>query len=124
MSNEFVNVHSFDGTLGEHFSPSQSYTKEQKITLFTQLKSRLVNNIATRMIDICSQDLDTDKNIDTSNNIDSSDILAEICKKLENNSVIDLSFIEEQLIDISTLGPCPEGRTTRFLQIWQAIKDC
>jgi hypothetical protein len=75
------------------------------------------------MIQSIIVDLDNQNNIDSSNGVDSSDILAEICKKVATVD-IDMLFIEEQIVDIALLGPCPEGRTTRFLQIWQAIKDC
>ena len=62
-------------------------------------------------------------NLDQKNNLDCTDILTDICIKLNENSEIDLGFIEEQIVDIFRLGQCSQGRTTRFLQIWNAIKS-
>lgn len=122
-SNNFRDVHTFDGTLGQHFVSTQTFSQEQKVELFSNFRDKLSSDTAKLMIQSIIVDLDNQKNIDSSNGVDSSDILAEICKKVATVN-IDLLFIEEQIIDIALLGPCPEGRTTRFLQIWQAIKDC
>jgi len=123
MSNNFRDVHTFDGTLGQHFTPTKSFTKEEKKEVIFKFCEKLQHQLAKDMLYQIILDLDNDKNIDRSNNIDSSNVLAEICSKVDGSD-IDMSFIEEQIIDIALLGPCPEGRTTRFLQIWQAIKDC
>ena len=123
MSNAFRNVHTFDGTLNNHYTPNENFTKDQKTELLSTFITKLQEQIAKEMIQKIITDLDNENNMDRTNNIDSSNILADICKKVEINE-IDMSFIEEQIIDIALLGPCPEGRTTRFLQIWKAIKDC
>ncbi len=123
MSNNFRDVHTFDGTLSQHFTATKSFTKEEKKILILKFCDKLQHQLAKNMVRQIVIDLDTENNIDKSNNIDSSDVLVEICKKVDGSD-IDMSFIEEQIIDIAVLGPCPEGRTTRFLQIWQAIKDC
>jgi hypothetical protein len=121
---QFTNVHTFDGQLGTFFQPTREFTKTEKREMITRLIDRCTIPSAKHMLATIVEDLNNHNNIDTSNNVDSSNILAEICKKLEDNSEIEVSFIEEQIADISALGPCPQGRTTRFLQIWQAIKDC
>ena len=123
MSNNFRDVHTFDGTLGQYFTSTKSFTKEEKREVILKFCDKLQHQLAKNMIRQVVIDLDTENNIDKSNNIDSSDVLVEICSKVDGSD-IDTSFIEEQIIDIALLGPCPEGRTTRFLQIWQAIKDC
>ena len=122
-SNNFRDVHTFDGTLGQHFTSTESFTPEQKVQLFSDFRDKLHSDTAKLMIQSIIVDLDNQNNIDSTNGVDSSDILAEICKKVVTVD-IDLVFIEEQIVDIALLGPCPEGKTTRFLQIWQAIKDC
>ena len=124
MTNQFQNVHTFDGTLGSTFSPSKNFSKEERVTLFNDFSSKLQDDRAKSMISVIIRDLDTEGNLDRSNNVDSSLILAEIAQKIKNTEDISLSFIEEQIGDMANLGPCPEGRTTRFLQIWNAIKDC
>ncbi len=123
MSNNFRDVHTFDGTLGQHFTPTKSFTKEEKKEVIIKFCEKLQLQLAKDMIHLIVNDLNTENNIDRSNNLDSSDVLVEICSKVDGSD-IDMSFIEEQIIDIALLGPCPEGRSTRFLQIWQAIKDC
>ena len=118
-SNNFRDVHTFDGTLGQHFTSTESFTPEQKVQLFSDFRDKLHSDTAKLMIQSIIVDLDNQNNIDSSNGVDSR----EICKKVATVD-IDMLFIEEQIVDIALLGPCPEGRTTRFLQIWQAIKDC
>ena len=124
MSTHFINVHTFDGKLEKYYNSKNKFSTEEKIKLFSEFRNSLKHPIAVNMINVIIEDLNNNKNIDKSNNIDSSDILSQICLKIAEKNEIDLSFIEEQLVDIFMLGSCPEGRTTRFLQIWLAIKDC
>jgi len=121
---QFTNVHIFDGQLKTFFQPTREFTKKEKRELILQLSNKFTNTLAKNMLITMSKDLDNDKNMDRSNNIDSSNILVEICIKLNINTEIDFSFIEEQISDIVEYGQCPEGRTTRLLQIWNVIKDC
>ena len=121
---DFRNVHEFDGSLNTVFSPEKTYSLREKNDLFLQLRERLVNRQAKFGVNLVIRDLSESKdslNFDDRNNLDCSDILAHICDKIKNTA-IDLNFIEEQLRDMVRLGRCPQGRTTRFLQIWMVVK--
>ena len=121
----FKNVHEYDGTLGNLYTPVVSFTTEQKISLFTEFMKKVSSTESQIMISIIIKDLRTRTvgNMDLINNIDCSDVLADICHKLSVKKDIELGFIEEQIVDIANLGRCAQGRTTRFIQIWNAIKD-
>lgn len=80
-SNNFRDVHTFDGTLGQHFTSTESFTPEQKVQLFSDFRDKLHSDTSKLMIQSIIVDLDNQNNIDSTNGIDSSDILAEICKK-------------------------------------------
>ena len=124
----FKNVHEFDGTLRNLYAPSINFTIEQKISLFTEFMKRVSSTESQIMISIIIKDLRKSANseygnMDLLNGIDCTDVLADICHKLSVKKDIELGFIEEQIVDIANLGRCAQGRTTRFIQIWNAIKD-
>lgn len=126
--NQLRNVHVYDGTLGQHYTKVHNLSKQEKIDIFGKFSEKLSHPLASRMIQIIIFDLNYPKsgeftNKDNKNSLDCTDILGDICKKLEENSEIDIDFIQEQIVDIFRLGQCAQGRTTRFLQIWNAIKD-
>ena len=125
----FRDVHTYDGSLQSHYTKVVNLSKDTKVELFTRLVRKLSHQLAVDMILIIIRDLQNNRrgeftNLDEKNNLDCTDILADICTKLEEKPEIDLEFIQEQIVDIFRLGQCSQGRTTRFLQIWNAIKDC
>ena len=128
MTEAFINVHDFDGKLKNKFKPTITVSNKEKIEIFDILKSLLVSHLAIEMVDIIKRDLDTNLNFQQENNIDCSDVLAnfliEYKPKTKTNTewiipenIPLLSMLEEQLIDIITLGSCPSGRCTRLLAL-------
>jgi len=119
--NSFINVHVYDGMLGDIFKPNRYYTVEEKLILFGILHSRLQNPVSRNMLEIMTGDLHKSGNYQAENDLDASDILADLINMGLTSDII--SAISEQLSDIRQLGTCPSGRTTRLLQIWRAFRE-
>ena len=126
MSSEnFINVHTFDGNLKGIFRPMREHSREEKVVLFNRLIEKLTCDKAISIVKIMINDMyKTNKgdNYQIENAIDCTDILADIVDKVLTKEYIEmLSILEEQLTDILSLGVCPSGRTTRLLQIWNTF---
>jgi hypothetical protein len=122
MYSKCINVHTFDGKLQGLFTPSKTYSLEEKKKSFTMLHQLITNNQNARdTINIMIESLYIEKNdnFQKENDMDSSDILMEIINCVENPDI--LSVLIEQLEDIKISGMCPSGRVTRLLQIWIAF---
>ena len=120
MSQPFINVHVFDGKLNGLFTPTTTYTMDEKKETFEQLITLLSNPFAITAVSRMIADLNGNSNFQPENNIDATDILMEL---LEWNDNPDLMIsLEEQLADATTLGFCPSGRCTRLLQLWVAFE--
>lgn len=123
-----INVHVYD----THLSSVYDHKSEEKISradknqLFTDLNTKLSRPAAKQMVDIISNDMknadDTGRqslNYDPSNNINCTDVLASILIKSNNTDLI--SLLDEQLEDMYNLGRCPQGRSTRLLQLYVLV---
>ena len=121
MSNNFIDVHTFDGKLRDIFRPSKLYTTEEKKEAFSQFIKLLTNPAAISATQTIINDMTRDRgaNFHPANNIDASDILIEIIQWVENPDV--LALLNEQLGDVKNLGICDSGRVTRLLQVWLAF---
>lgn len=112
-SMRFRDVHCYDGKLT---SPPDIHIRHfemnEKQELFKKLNFILSNPRACWMV---SRMLSEHDMFDPSNKMTPSDILATI---LTRRMTIDiLGLLEEQLSDIALLGQCPQGRSTRLIQI-------
>ena len=113
------NVHIFDGLLLDQYKPSKQFSKEECIMFFKKFKERSKNQYAKEMVTIMLSDYLMNVNKDTANHIDWANLFADI---MNHPGLDDLFlFLEEQLHDARLLGPCAQGRSTRLLQIWQAL---
>ena len=116
-----INVHEFDTQL--KYIPKNIFTNEQKKEMFKKFKSEMIDlNVEQNCIsglDLIISGLDDGSNYDDKNKCDASDILTDIL----SNEYSELFFlISEQIADMYFLGRCPQGRTTRLLQIWNMLK--
>ena len=116
MQNQ-INVHEFDTQL--KYTTQNNFTKKEKKEMFETFKSEMIDlNMEKRCIyglELIISGLEDNTNYDDKNNCDASDILADIL----NKDYKELTFlISEQIGDMYILGRCPQGRTTRLLQIW------
>jgi len=120
LSNNYIDVHVYDGTL--LIPPLISYTESEKCEQIQRLQIKLTNSNAIAMIKLIESCIinKTQENYDGANKVDASDLLANILSE-KYDDIIDI--LEEQLEDVFLLGQCPQGRTTRLLQILCSIKN-
>jgi len=121
MSNNYINVHTYDGKLKNIFTPLKTYSLDEKREMFNDLITKL-HPISALTVKIIVKDLDTvngGANFQKENCIDASDILADIIHRTKIEDI--LPMLNEQLADAKNLGICPSGRVTRLLQLWRAF---
>ena len=130
MSNpsSFIDVHTFDGSLSHNIK--NRFTLEEKCVMFNWLIVQ-INTISSLDCDSITGlklviENTQHSNFDSKNNVYADDILVEICAKLidvkENERISILKNIAEQMSDMYRLGQCPQGRTTRLIQIYNAME--
>lgn len=114
------NVHEYDGKL--LIPELNKFDDNYKITQIKELLPKLTKINAVKMLQKIGQAIiiKSDENIDQENNVDASDILANILSK---NYINIINLLDEQLDDMFLLGQCPQGRTTRLLQILNLMID-
>jgi hypothetical protein len=108
----FRDVHSFDGHLEKISIPE--YDRTTKEALFTQLKT-----VLPAQAGILDQFINRVATFDSSNSYQADDLLVHLI--LHNKGEDLLRNLREQLEDIATLGPCPQGKVTRILSLIQAF---
>ena len=124
MTHTFINVHVFDGQLKGMFKPIQKHNKEIKKQLFNDLLVVLQTTISKDTVITIIRDLESGLNYQSENDIDASDILADLIQYYKKHTDSDIiKCLDEQLVDIKTLGLCPSGRATRLLQLWMAFLE-
>ena len=110
---EKINVHEFDTQL--KYTPRNNFTKEEKKKMFEKFKSEMLDLNCISGLDLIISGLENNTNYDDKNKLDASDILSDILSQDYSELVL---LICEQIDDMYSLGRCPQGRTTRLLQIW------
>ncbi len=109
---QFRDVHSFDGHLERMEIPV--YDEASKEALFSQLKS-----VIPTCVGILDQFIKRVDVVDNANSYQADDMLMYLL--LHNKGEDLLHNLREQLEDITTLGPCPQGKVTRILSLIQAF---
>ena len=123
MSKVFRNVHIYDGHLKGIYTDEHKYSNSEKRELIESFAKILSKQPALKMLALILKDINNGSNYDSSNDIDASDVLATILThKVMTKDIVKL--LEEQLVDTFSLGQCPQGRSTRMIQIYNIIKDC
>lgn len=120
----FIDIHRFDGLWSHDIKTTTSL--EDKCILFNALYQDMrnlgVESTSLRGLILVVENAQKPSNFDPANKIYSDDILVEICKKMANASAEKqhdtLVNIAEQLSDMYNLGQCPQGRSTRLIQIY------
>lgn len=115
-SQNYANVHIYDGTL--KYVETKSYSSETKKYLFSLLYDILQYQQAKDMLAMIANDQSV---IDHSNHVNASDLLADILSHRMSTDV--LLILEEQLVDNYLLGQCPQGKTTRLMQVYDIVKS-
>lgn len=121
MDCELRDVHEFDGKIDMNDFPRVSQEDEQRIISY--IREARMNPVATSMaIDIVNPGNDA-RNTDGINRAHARELLLSVVSLIRNLPEQDrgewIRLLEEQLRDMSRLGPCPQGRTIR---LWQLLK--
>ena len=129
MSN-FIDVHTFDGKWNHDITTKHNLEYKEKIfnVLLEEVK-KIGTDDSIKGLTLVIENTQKQPNYDCSNKLFADDILVEICIKL---SAIDnedhrndiLRLLSEQMCDMYKLGQCPQGRTTRLIQVWNSIREC
>lgn len=125
----FIDVHVFDGSWSHDITTKLSNI--EKYTLFDWLicclKSRGVScdSDTIKGIKLVYENIQQHPNFDPRNSVYADDILSEICVRLvkipESERGDTFDNISEQMADMYKLGQCPQGRTTRLIQIYNYL---
>lgn len=108
----FRDVHVYDGKLTLPSIQILKFSNLEKATMHSKIVSILNDQRAKIM---ATKLLSETNDFDGANNFNTSDIFATVLSRRMTLDILQL--LEEQLIDILMLGQCPQGRTTRMLQI-------
>ena len=134
-SNNFKNVHIYDGKLTSLYTPQNNGSKSMTNSIKKDFLLNFIEDIfnsykknISKPINLFIKGLEdnNNSNFDKSNNIDSCDLLIDTLIVLDKKELLKpgeglLEVLIEQLNDFVNLGQCPQGRSTRLLQIWQLI---
>lgn len=122
MSNNFKDVHEYDGKLKGKYKKMKDSTIESKKHFFNMFLEYISNEHAKNAVRVIIENLDKENggdNYHPENDIDCSDIFYDIIWHPEVKGM--MGVIEEQLFDMQMLGLCNSGRVTRLLQIWKCL---
>ena len=125
---ERIDVHTFDKQYNHNIKTK--YTKEIKIEKFIKLMNEINDFKFTEPIHGLQKvisDIETEANFDRTSDLKADDVLIEIVNLLENTdkdtkSCVFLNLLE-QMNDMLTSGPCPQGRTNRLMQIYKFLEN-
>lgn len=121
-----MNVHEFDGKWSLQL---ESIPVSIKTVMFNRLLSFIKDGDTNGVngIHLVVSDTQNSSNYDTINKIYADDILAHICLRLNNvdHKILEstLFLLIEQMSDMYLTGRCPQGRTTRLLQVYNQLVD-
>ncbi len=111
-----LNTHYYDGSL--KFDKNQCKSALNFIQIIEEIKKDIINNKKKKEIMRTLQLLVVDRrnNFDTHNKINVEDLLPYIWEIIKKYDQTAKNVFYEQLIDITTKGPCAQGRVTRLMQ--------
>ena len=128
----FENVHLFDGKWTHNIKTETSLGDKCSLfnSLYRELKNLGVDSGSLNGLVLVVENTQQPSNFDSVNNVYADDILSEICKKifepLDEKGKVNINKdillnIAEQLSDMFSLGQCPQGRSTRLIQIYNLL---
>lgn len=131
-TNSFENVHVFDGKWTHNIKTETKLEDKCLIfnNLYQELKNLGVESNSLNGLILVIENTQKSSNFDSVNNVYADDILVEICKKIfypfksdisDDKKKDVLTNIAEQLSDMYQLGRCPQGRSTRLIQIYNFL---
>lgn len=108
----FRDVHTYDGKLTTPSFNILKFSNSDKTVLASKIISMLKDERSKRMAFIIMNETN---DFDNANGFNTSDVFATLLSRKLTADIVGL--LEEQLVDMLMLGPCPQGRSTRLLQI-------
>ena len=121
MTDQLRDVHTFDGVLrGIYTGPKWPLEKKREVVgtlLATYQHPHALSCLRRIMADLYTPG--GGANYHAANDVDSTDVLVDLLTPFDPAI---LGPLEEQLVDIETLGQCDSGRVTRIIQLWLAFK--
>lgn len=119
------NVHEFDGKLRKIVVPS--VPKEDEALLISKFSERSMRPPARGIANDILYYGDDVRNMDHANDMNARNLLVVVLYLIsglpENDHLEWYSLLEEQLVDMARLGPCPQGRTVRLWQLLLCLLD-
>lgn len=128
--NAMVNPHVYDTKVIGLYSSSKrisSMSDEEKIVKLESFKDIVKYERSKEVIDLFISSIRSRSSYDNDNKIDTVDLALDVLLSPnvfseEENVKKDLfDIVDEQMSDITELGPCHSGRTMRMLQVWRAL---
>lgn len=123
-----MDVHIFDGHWSHDIKTNISMDDKCKLfnSLYRDMTNLHVDSNSLKGLFLVVENTQKESNYDPINKIYSDDILAEICQKIvymssdveKHDTIMNIS---EQLSDMYLLGQCPQGRSTRLIQIYNCL---
>ncbi len=133
--NTFIDVHTFDGQWSHNITTR--FDKHEKVIFFNwliiyaktlppEILSSLDMHSSVMGLRLVIENTQSSSNFDPINKVYADDILSEICDKLVASDDQELRQdavrgILEQMSDMFKLGQCPQGRSSRLIQIYKTL---
>lgn len=109
-----LDTHTYDGKLKIPNVPAMAIINFALLRQFArQLRIQYKNPTASRAVELIINDLS--HNYDPTNGLDALKLLMILVQSIPSEP-----YFHEQLSDIITNGPCPQGRCTRLYQVYLA----
>ena len=124
--NSFIDVHTFDGRWKIKKEVKSRITIEDKHKLlrwFLEKVENVTDDDGKKGLQLVINDTQNINNYDSKNLIYADDILGEIFLELLKKDDIEdyCKILLEQMRDMYLSGRCPQGRTTRLIQVYISL---
>lgn len=119
------NVHEFDRKLNIQFD--FLYSEDEINEIICNARATFLSSMKRDAVFMATEILQegNKKNIDAINNADARKLFIKLLDKIQQQSQEDIEMwqclLEEQLVDMKNLGPCPQGRIIRLWQLFQSF---
>lgn len=122
MGSNQTNTHYYDCKIGHLFTNGGSGNYQKSLNEILDYAEKNLNKKMIEKVQVTSKIVKegSASNIDMANNLNFEHILPAAWQLVKKNQEYDLFF--EQFTDILK-GKCAQGRTTRILQVYLALKE-
>jgi len=123
MNNFSTDTHFYDGKLSAVNLPSRLSERELTLNIFKLVHLNKNHDYIPQVSKTLNLFLrDRARNFDASDGVHLSQLLPNIIAHIEKSTdKDDTNYIWEQIADITSSGPCAQGRIKRLIQIYYSI---